>query len=36
VFGVILLTVEAARKQDTEAAIGMSDGGSKRRMEKVN
>jgi len=30
------LRVEAARKQDTEAAIGISDGGSKRRLEKFN
>jgi len=36
VFRVILLTDEAARKQNTEAAIGISDGGSKRGLEKFN
>jgi len=36
VFRVILLTVEAARKQDTEVSNGISGGGRKRRLEKFN
>jgi len=31
-----LLRGEAPRKQDTEAAIGISDVGNKRRLEKFN
>lgn len=35
-FRVILLRGEAPQKQDTEAAIGISDVGTKRRLEKFN
>ena len=36
VFRVILLIAEAARKQNIEAAIEISDGGSEGRLEKLH